>query len=100
MTIHINDIQNKLITTPGKFEGEMDYTKYFYEQSLDGTWEQDTLENGDNVVWATVTKEEGDHFIDIEEGDTVVLLEMDVGFVSLLAYKNENAAMKDLGLDK
>ncbi len=97
--MQITDIKNTLVHRPGKFEGEMDYTEYFYEQSLDGTWSQETLETGEVAVWAEVTPEEGAAFVDLEAGDTVVLLESEQGFVSLLAYKTEEAAMKDLGIN-
>ena len=69
-----------MITTLGKFEGQPDCTPWMYQDSTDGTWEQDG-----SVVWRLILSEDADMFPDLREdvGKYVVLEESDQGSVTL-----------------
>ena len=70
-------LENGVIRSPGKFEGEAEYVPYFWESMLDGGPD---FENG-RVMGAYITPEERKRFPALRKRRTVKLFEREDGFV-------------------
>jgi hypothetical protein len=67
-----------IITTPGKFQGELVYVPYFWEKGLDG-WADDEL--GDEGYLFFTTPEDAKEFPELRGKDRVIVREREDGFV-------------------
>ncbi len=86
-----------VINRPGKFEGEPAYVPYFWEQSLEGTF--DEIDEGNGViVYASITDDDIAIFPELTDsrGQYIALAESEQGFVywSILS-KHEIEALED-----
>lgn len=71
------DIQNGIIRSPGKFEGEAIYVPYFWEIYLDGFADRD---DGDILLF-DVSAEDKKEFPELKKRHVVKLYCRDDGFV-------------------
>ena len=69
--------EHGIIVSPGKFEGEMFYVPYFYDQDPD---KEEYQENKFYIRQYFFTKEEIDLFHELAGFDTIILWESDQGF--------------------
>ena len=70
-------LRDGIIVSPGKFEGEMLYVPYFWEQYIDGGADED---DGD-IISFTVTEDDVREFPELEGTSVVRLVVNDQGFV-------------------
>ena len=77
LSTYIVDMNNH-IRSNGKFEGELLYTPYFWEQGLDGAWSEDV----DNVYFFIISDEDRKEFPELLQNYGVAISESDTGFVS------------------
>ena len=81
-------VENDIIRSPGKFEGAHFSAPYFYDDSMNGCW-NDVFADGPEdeetpllFVWTEVSEEDREQFPMIAE-KYVKLFESDQGFVSV-----------------
>ena len=74
-----------LITSPGKFEGEMIYAPYFYDLALDGHQDDVRFDGDVQVDIFNISKTDTDHFNELSSdlGNTLELWQDDMGFVNI-----------------
>ena len=78
------DVENGIIQSPGKFEGEMLYAPYFYAHWLDGLFDDDRVEvSGLFVSVFFISDEDLREFPELTGVREVSLWEDDSGFVHL-----------------
>lgn len=70
-------VNNGVIQSPGKFEGESIYTPYFWELLLEGWGES----NGHGEWVFDIEKEDKEQFSELEKYTKAYLTLTDVGFV-------------------
>lgn len=75
------NIENGIIRSPGKFEGEAVYVPYFYESWLLGGADRETTHFGRSVAGFDLGEEEKVEFPELRGRRTVNLLQRDDGFV-------------------
>ena len=66
------------VSFPGKFEQEQAYVPYFWDQYLNGHYDDDR----DNILSFIVNADDQALFPDLELGQTIRLIELDNGFVT------------------
>lgn len=87
---------------PGKFEGEPDYTEYFWEMVLDGRADEDYDLSGEPYWYVSICAVDAAIFPELNINDVFVLMESEQGFVchaiySLDAFRNYQNQCRDLG---
>lgn len=104
MTIDPKDYTG-LCQDPGKFEGEPNATRYYWEVSMqgDGEWHYPTVQDTDETteghqlyIEFTVDGDEDEAFgkdAGLHCGDTVIVWESNCGFVNMVAFASREAAM-------
>lgn len=70
-------VENGIIRSPGKFEGEPVYAPYFWEALLDGMADKD---DGKSAVFY-ITQEDKEQFPELKRRRAVRLFQDDNGFV-------------------
>ena len=70
----------RIISSPGKFEGEAPWVPYFYGEAMDGGAEEEREMHGTLVSLFTVEPEEANMFSELNQGDQVAVWEDDNGF--------------------
>ena len=81
-------VENDIIRSPGKFEGEHISAPYFYDDSMNGCWEYMFADGPEDeetpllFVWTEISEEDRKEFPEIAE-KYVKLFESDQGFVSV-----------------
>ena len=76
------DIKNGVIRSPGKFEGEMYYSLYFYTNYLEGGSDHDYLDNGTLISRFNLTVSEKEAFPELSDYDMFEFYESDNGFIT------------------
>jgi len=71
------EVRDGHIVSPDKFEGEWLYAPYFYEDSLNGTWD----ENRDGILYCVPSFEEHKLFPELKGKRFIHLYEDAYGFV-------------------
>jgi hypothetical protein len=76
------------ITNPGKFEGEPSYAAYFYNELMDGSYDDSESfdDGGDEVFYFTVTDEEREQYPALAHVVCIALWETETGFVYVSPY--------------
>lgn len=80
------------ITDLGKFEGEPSYAPYYWEQGLDGAWDED--ENG--VYFFILGDTDYDMFPTLKGAYGLAVEESDQGFVTLTVFDTKVAYDRSL----
>jgi len=74
--------ENGVITSPGKFEGEMYYAVHFWNMTLDGFCDRDEmLDDGTLVAIYDIGQIDYDDYPELEGNTELTIFEDDNGFV-------------------
>ena len=75
------DVNNGIIRTPGKFEGEMYYSLYFYANYLEGGADHDYMEQDTFISRFDLTVSEKEAFPELSEYTMFEFYEDNSGFI-------------------
>jgi len=81
--------EHGIIRDPGKFEGEMIYSPYFYDLCMDGACDQEDYDGDTLLSYFDISAEDIKEFPELEEIKRIVCWESDQGFWNL---RKHNAA--------
>lgn len=77
------DVENGIIVSPGKFEGEPAYVPYFWELGLDGMADEDHTDEGGTVYRFNIETDDRIFFPELVKYQRIELRESEQGFVSV-----------------
>jgi hypothetical protein len=85
-------IENGIIKDLGKFEGEPRYAPYYWNQGLDGAWDED--ENG--VYFFVLGDTDYDMFPELKGEYGIAVEESDQGFVFTTVFPTQESYARSL----